>query len=59
MFQEFNQINEKVQGDIRDFENLLGRWKCLWFVDQNNKETWQTGGKICMKIYVSRIQPNQ
>ena len=24
MFQEFNQINEKVQGDIRDFENQLG-----------------------------------
>ena len=24
MFEEFNQINEKVQGDIRDFENQLG-----------------------------------
>ena len=33
--------------------------KCCWFWCQNNKERGQTGGKICMKIKMSRIQPNQ
>ena len=35
-----------------DVENVYG------LGGLNSKETWQTGGKICLKIYASRMIPN-
>ena len=58
MCSEFNQINGKLRVDNRNSKNYLGCRKCWWFRGQNNKETRQTGDKICINIYVSRIRPN-
>ena len=58
MRQEFNQINRKVQGDKKILKINLDVKKFWWFGSQKSKETGQTGGKIGMKIYVSRIIPN-
>ena len=58
MRQKFNKINRKIQGDKKILKINLDVKKFWWFGSQKSKETGQTGGKICKKIYVSRIIPN-
>ena len=59
MFQEFNSINWKLKFNDRTLKNYLGCTTYWWFWGENNKERGKTGGKICTKTNVSRIQPNQ
>ena len=55
---EFHKNNRKGQVTNKDYENYLRCWKCRWFRGEKSNEKGQKGGKIYMKINVSRIPPS-
>ena len=59
MCPEFNQMNRKGQLINREYENYLGCWTWWWLGGEKNKERGQTGGKVWLKLNVSRNSPNQ
>ena len=58
-------VSRKLTKSVEKYEGTTEILKIYLHVEnvgglggQNNEERGQTGGKICMKINVSRIQPN-